>query len=45
MATVVQMAMKVNECLRSAAGDAFFPRRLGARQSSPPVPRELMMLR
>ena len=40
---LVQMARKVNVCLLSAAEDAFFPRRLGARQSSPPVPRELMM--
>ncbi len=44
-ATAVQMAGKVNVCLRAAAEDAFFPRRLGACQSSPPVPRELMILR
>jgi hypothetical protein len=37
-ATVSPQAGKVNVCHRSAAGDAFFPRRLGARQSSPPVP-------
>jgi len=38
MATVSPLAGKINVSHRSAAGDAFFPRRLGARQSSPPVP-------
>jgi len=36
--TALLSAGKVNVCLRSAAGDAFFPRQLGACQSSPPVP-------
>jgi hypothetical protein len=37
-ATVSPLAGKINVRHRSAAGDAVFPRRLGARQSSPPMP-------
>jgi len=33
-----QLGRKVNVCLRSTAGGAFFPRRLGARRRQPPMP-------